>query len=133
MLAVCIPSFAAGYLVTSLGFVEMQRHFPGNYAYLEIIWYFAGINVFLMTAPVFLIVQKAAARPRQWLAQLAGATFGIYLCHFIFVQGAYDLVQRIPGIPALVRIPLMALCAFAVSYAVVWLLQRWRVTRRFVQ
>ena len=26
-----------------------------------------------------------------------------------------------------------ALCAFAVSYAVVWLLQRWRVTRRFVQ
>ncbi|WP_300740097.1 acyltransferase family protein [uncultured Alistipes sp.] len=133
MLAFCIPSFAVGYLVTSLGFVEMQRHFPGNYAYLEIIWYFAGINVFLMTAPVFLIVQKAAARPRPWLARLAGATFGIYLCHFIFVQGAYDLVQCIPGLPALVRIPLMALCAFAVSYAVVWLLQRWRVTRRFVQ
>lgn len=133
MLALCIPAFAVGYLVTSLGFVEMQRHFPGNYAYLEIIWYFAGINVFLMTAPVFLIVQKAAARPRPWMARLAGATFGIYLCHFIFVQGAYDLVQLIPGIPAAVRIPLMALCAFAVSYAVVRAMQCWRVTRRFVE
>ena len=111
----------AGYLVLAFYLTK----FPPAWSW--------RINVFLMTAPVFLIVQKAAARPRQWLAQLAGATFGIYLCHFIFVQGAYDLVQRIPGIPALVRIPLMALCAFAVSYAVVWLLQRWRVTRRFVQ
>lgn len=133
MLALCIPSFVVGYLITALGYAEMQRHFPGNYAYLEIIWYFSGINVFLMTAPVFLLVQKAAARPRPWMARLAGATFGIYLCHFIFVQGAYDLVQRIPGIPALVRIPLMALIAFAVSYAVVHVMQRWRVTRRFVE
>ncbi len=133
MLSICIPSFVVGYLVTSLGFIEMQRHFPGNYAYLEIIWYFAGINVFLMTAPVFLIVQKAAARPRPMLARVAGATFGIYLCHFIFVQGAYDLVVRIPGIPAVVRILLMAFCAFAVSYVVVRAMQRWRVTRRFVE
>ena len=59
--------FIAGYLVTGLGYVVMQKHFPGNYAYLEIVWYFAGINVFMMTAPVFILVRKAAA-PRMALA-----------------------------------------------------------------
>lgn len=132
-LGICIPAFLIGYLVTGLGYVLMQKAFPGNYAYLEIVWYFAGVNVFLMTAPVFILVQKAAARPRAWLSRLAGATFGIYLCHFIFVQAGYDLVQRIPGLPALVRIPLIACGAFAASWLVVRLMQRWRVTRRFVE
>ena len=132
-LAICIPSFIIGYLITGLGFITMQKHFPGNYAYLEIVWYFAGINVFMMTAPVFILVQKAAARPRAWLSRLAGATFGIYLCHFIFVQAGYDLVQRIPGLPALARIALIACGAFAVSWAVVRLMQRWSVTRRLVE
>lgn len=132
-LSICIPAFLVGYLATGLGYLIMQKHFPGNYAYLEIVWYFAGINVFLMTVPVFILVQKAAARPRAWLSRLAGATFGIYLCHFVFVQAAYDLVQRIPGIPALARIVLMACGAFAVSWAVVRLMQRWRVTRRLVE
>ena len=132
-LGICIPAFLVGYLITGLGYVMMQKAFPGNYAYLEIVWYFAGINVFLMTAPLFILVQKAAARPRAWLSRLAGATFGIYLCHFIFVQAGYDLVQRIPGLPALVRIALIACGAFAVSWLVVWLMQHWRVTRRLVE
>lgn len=46
-LAVCIPMFIAGYLITAFGYVALQNHFPGNYAYLEIVWYFAGINVFM--------------------------------------------------------------------------------------
>lgn len=132
-LAICIPAFVAGYLITTLGYILMQKNFPGNYAYLEIVWYFAGINVFLMTAPVFILVQKAAPRPRAWLSRLAGATFGIYLCHFIFVQAGYDLVQQIPGLPALVRIPLIACGAFVVSWLVVWLMQRWSLTRRLVE
>lgn len=53
----------------------MQRHFSGDYACLETIWYFAGIDVFLMTVPVFLIVQKATVRPRLWLARLAGVRY----------------------------------------------------------
>ena len=76
-LGICIPTFLAGYLATGLGYVVMQKHFPGNYAYLEIVWYFAGINVFMMTAPVFILVQKAAARPRAWLSRLAGRSASI--------------------------------------------------------
>ena len=132
-LGVCIPLFAVGYLVTAFGYVLLQKHFPGNYAYLEIVWYFAGINVFMMTLPVFLVVQKLASRPRAWLARIAGATFGIYLCHFVFVQAGYDLIGRIPGLPVPVRIVLNACAAFAVSYGAVWLMQRNRITRRLVE
>ena len=70
--------FIAGYLITAFGYVALQNHFPGNYAYLEIVWYFAGINVFMMTYPVFVIVRKLDFKPRAWLSRLAGATFGIY-------------------------------------------------------
>lgn len=77
-LGICIPAFLVGYLVTGAGYVMMQRAFPGNYAYLEIVWYFAGINVFLMTAPVFILVQKAAARPahgfRGWRVPRSAST-----------------------------------------------------------
>lgn len=132
-LAVCIPMFIAGYLITAFGYVALQNHFPGNYAYLEIVWYFAGINVFMMTYPVFVIVRKLDFKPRAWLSRLAGATFGIYLCHFILVQAGYDLVARIPALPTLLRILLIACLAFAASYLVVAAMQRFRVTRRFVQ
>lgn len=132
-LAVGIPLFVAGYLVTAFGYVMLQNHFPGNYAYLEIVWYFAGINVFMMTWPVFVVVQKLDFKPRKWLSRLAGATFGIYLCHFILVQAGFDLVQRITGVPTLLRIAAIACIAFAASYLVVLLMQRFRLTRRFVQ
>lgn len=125
--------FIAGYLITAFGYVALQNHFPGNYAYLEIVWYFAGINVFMMTYPVFVIVRKLDFKPRAWLSRLAGATFGIYLCHFILVQAGYDLVARIPVLPTLLRILLIACLAFAASYLVVAAMQRFRVTRRFVQ
>lgn len=45
-------------MITSVGYIITQKYYPGNYAYLEIVWYFAGINVFMMTFPVFVIVQK---------------------------------------------------------------------------
>ena len=45
-LGVMAPLFAVGYLITALGFVATQNRFPGNFAYLEIVWYFCGINVF---------------------------------------------------------------------------------------
>lgn len=70
-LALGIPMFAAGYAVTAFGYLAMQSRFPGNYAYLEIVWYFTGINVFLMTFPVFLVVRKLRLKPRRWLARLA--------------------------------------------------------------
>lgn len=132
MLAITLPMFVVGYLITSLGFLETQKLFPGNYAYLEIVWYFAGINVFMMTFPVFVIIQKLNVRPIAWLSRLASLTFGIYLCHFVFVEIAYD-VFNVSLLPNFVRILCMAITAFAVSAALVWVMEKTKLTRRLVR
>lgn len=132
MLCITLPMFAVGYAVTAGGFILTQKYFPGSYANLEVIWYFTGINVFMMTFPVFVIVQKLNVPASVFLSRLASATFGIYLCHFIFVQAGYDLLGTLSGLPVIVRILGMACLAFVVSYGVVRLLQSFRLTRRFV-
>lgn len=131
-LAICVPVFVIGYLITAFGYLTMQRLYPGNYVNLEVIWYFCGINVAMMTAALFVIVQKLGARERPWVARLAGATFGIYLCHFILVQVAYDLVGGW-AIPAIARILIMAVGAFGASYVVVRLMDSFKFTRPFVR
>lgn len=131
-LSITIPLFLIGYLITAGGFILTQEKFPGSYANLEIIWYFAGINVFMMTFSIFVIVQKLKIPSSAALARLAAATFGIYLCHFIFVQMAYDLFDS-EALPAIVRIPAMACVAFFISYLVVRLFEMTKFTRRLVR
>ena len=131
-LGVSVPMFVAGYLVTSLGYVLTQRYFPGNYAYLEIVWYFAGINVFMMTFPVFVVVQKIGVPSSRTLSSLASLTFGIYLCHFIFVEIGYDWFD-IASLPYIVRILCMACSAFGISALLVWGMSRFPLTRRLVR
>ena len=131
MLWTMVPMFAAGYAATVAGYTAMQEAFPGNYAYLEIIWNFTGINVFMMTLPVFAIVSKLNTAPRPWLSKLASLTFGIYLCHFIFVQAAYDLFD-IGGLPYIVRIICMAVTTFAVSAGVTAVMKKSGWTKIFV-
>ena len=130
-LGVMAPLFVAGYLITALGFVATQNRFPGNFAYLEIVWYFCGINVFMMTLPVFVVVQKLSVAARPWLSRLASLTFGIYLCHFAVIPACYDLLDC-AALPDWVRLAGMSVAAFAASALVVWAMRRWSVTRRVV-
>lgn len=131
-LGIGIPLFLAGYAITSIGFLTTQQYFPGNYAYLEIVWYFAGINVFMMTFPVFIIVQKIRVPSSRWLSHWASLTFGIYLCHFVIVQMGYDLITSIIRLPAVLTILLMACFTFLVCSAVVWVMEKSRLTKRLV-
>lgn len=57
-LAIGIPMFVTGYAITFGGYLIMQEYFPGNYAYLEIVWLFGGINVFMMTFPVLSVYRS---------------------------------------------------------------------------
>lgn len=133
MLSITIPMFLVGYLITSFGFIETQKHFPGNYANLEIVWYFAGINVFMMTFPVFVIVQKMNIASSAGLSKVASLTFGIYLCHFVFVEVGYDVVEAIMApLHPLVKIISIACFTFAVSAVVVLAMRSIKLTRRFV-
>lgn len=131
MTAICIPMFAVGYAITSVGYIVTNEYFPGNYAYLEILWYFAGINVFMMTFPVFVTIQKLNTRPRKWLSQAAKLTFGVYLCHFTFTFLSYDLYDT-TSLPYIVRILLVAITTATISGVVTWVMSRFRLTRILV-
>lgn len=134
LLAICVPMFLVGYAVTFGGYVVMQKYFPGNYAYLEIMWLFSGINVFMMTFPVFVAVQKIDMPSSARLSRVASMTFGIYLCHFVIVQMGYDLYEAVlpQCVPAVVKIVCNAVTVFAVSYLLVRLLSLNAYTRRLV-
>lgn len=132
--AVGIPMFLAGYTVTFGGYVIMQEFFPGNYAYLEIVWLFSGINVFMMTFPVFVAVQKLNTASSPMLSKIASMTFGIYLCHFVVIQMGYDFYESIfpTTTSPIIKIACNALTTFAVSYIIVRAFSATKVTRRLV-
>ena len=132
MAAICIPMFLAGYAITSIGYIITNNHYPGNYAYLEILWYFTGINVFMMTFPVFVVIQKINAKPRQWMQKAASLTFGVYLCHFTFTFVSYDLYDT-PTLPYVVRILLAAATTLVISLAITWTMSKFALTRRFIK
>ena len=132
--AVGIPMFLAGYAVTFGGYVIMQEFFPGNYAYLEIVWLFSGINVFMMTFPVFVAVQKLNTASSPMLSKIASMTFGIYLCHFVVIQMGYDFYESIfpTTTSPIIKIACNALTTFAVSYIIVRAFSATKATRKLV-
>lgn len=125
-------SFLIGYAITFGGYIATQKAHPGDYAFLEIIWYFTGINVCMMTIPVFIWGQRLKIKRSTAIEKIAGLTFGIYLCHFFFVLAGYDLYAG-NSLPAVLRIVLNALTAFTLSAALTWLLSRWHITGRLVK
>ncbi len=131
-LGVSAALFAAGYAVTLAGFLITQKYFPGSYSNLEIVWYFSGINVMMMTLAIFMVIQKVAVKSLPLLDRIAGLTFGIYLCHFVVVQAGYDLIHTYIWLPPWLQIPMIAIFSFAVSMFLVRMLGYSRVLRRMV-
>lgn len=128
LLAVC---FLIGYAITFGGFVTIEETHPGNYAFLEIVWYFTGINVWMMTIPIFILGPRLNVKSSRIATKIASLTFGIYLCHFFFVLVGYDIFAHM-ALPALLRILLNSFAAFSVSAVLTLLLSKWRVTARLV-
>lgn len=131
-LGTAIPLFLIGYGITSLGFILTQKFYPGSFANLEIIWYFSGINVFMMTFSVFIVMQKLPVRPSPLLSKVAALTFGVYLCHFLLVQAGYDFIYPNIGLPPYLQIPLIAVIAFSAALCVTWLLSLNRWSRKTI-
>lgn len=131
-LTVALLLFLIGYAITAGGFILIQKYFPGSYANLEVIWYFYGINVFLMTFAVFIVVQKIKVKPSPWLARVSALSYGVFLCHFVFVQLSYDLIYPTIAVPAFLKIVLIALFSFAFSLLIVWLMSLNKITRQVI-
>lgn len=131
MWGVMLPMFLAGYAITVAGYIILQKHYPGDYAYLEMIFYFCGLNVLMMTVPLFTALQRVKGRAGGMMQRLAGLTFGIYLCHFPFEYIFYDLLD-FPSVWPVFRLLGGAALTFAAATAVTWILSRSRFTRRLV-
>lgn len=129
--AVCVPMFIVGYAITFGGFVKIQDYFPGDYSYLEVIWYFTGINVFMMTFPILLVCSRIKMTPKPWLTKLASLTFGIYLCHFIFVYSSFDIYNAMEINPVF-KIFAMFLTCFVAAAVLTWILSLTSFTRKFI-
>jgi len=132
-ISIAVPLFAVGFIITFSGFLLTQKHYPGNYANLEIVWYFCNINVAMMTVAIFLIMQKLNIRESKWIKNIAGATFGIYLCHFVIVQAMTDTFLNIDYLPASLKILSIALLSFGLSYLVTKIFDTNSITRRFIR
>lgn len=131
MATVLIPMFVTGYAITFIGFIVIQEFYPGDYAYLEMIWYFCGLNVWMMTFPVFAAMQRIHRPSKPLIVRLAALTFGIYLCHFPFEYVTYDWLDT-PALTPAVRIVLGGFITFAIAAALSWLLSLWGVTKRLI-
>lgn len=131
MTAILLPMFIIGYLITFWGYVTTNSLHPGNYAFLEVIWYFCGINVFMMTFPIFVVVSRYKGRVHRVVRALAPLTFGIYLVHFPFVAAGYELWSS-SGLPDWCRIILGAVVVFAGTALIVKALYTFKPTRALV-
>lgn len=127
---VSIPMWIVGYAVSSYGFILTQEFFPGDYAKLEVIWFFTGINVLMMTFPFFVVFQKIKIRPSHFLSSMSKATFGVYLAHFVVVHIIYELVYPNVEIHAGVKLPLIAVISFVLCMAVISLLRKIPLMRK---
>ncbi len=143
-LAVALPLFVGGYLITAFGFLEAVASFVDtrvengvvlvepNWEKIEVLWYYCGINVLMMTFACFIVFQKISIRPKAWLSKLANLTFGIYLCHFFFVQVSYDWFYGNIALPPALIMLLMGISSFVMALVLSWILSLTGFTKKAI-
>lgn len=129
--AIGLPMWLFGFLSSFISFLGVLEYLPDNFALLEIPWWFCGISVFLMTLPVFVLLQRIKWKESKMVANLASLTFGIFLSHFLVVQMSYDFLYCMP-LPPFLKIPILAIVAFCVTWGVTALLKRSRFSKYIV-
>lgn len=126
-LAIGVPMFVVGYVVTFFGFRYITALPEYTDEMLELFFTYCSLNVVMMTIPVFMLAKKVnfrSARMRKALANLTLCGFGIYMIHYFFTGPSVVLMRAI-GVPVPIQIPLASVVAFGVSWLIVWAVYRW--------
>lgn len=126
-LAIGVPMFVVGYVVTFFGFRYITALPEYTDEMLELFFTYCSLNVVMMTIPVFMLAKKAnfrSERMRKALANLTLCGFGIYMIHYFFTGPSVVLMRAI-GVPVPIQIPLASVVAFGVSWFIVWAVYRW--------
>ena len=121
-----VPMFSIGFLITFKGFRFMTADPNLTEAGFELFFTYCSINVVMMTAAVFLLVQKARIHSPRIVAMLANLTkcgLGIYLAHYFFIGPAY-LATVALGLPAALRVPVAAAIVFSCNWTLIFLIYK---------
>ncbi len=118
--------FAAGYAVTYTGFSAAAADPASTEPEMELFFTFCSPNVAMMTAAVFILMQKiriSNGKICSILANLTKCGFGIYMVHYFLVGPAFILIGK-AGLPIPLQVPVMAAAIFLVSWGFTWLMYR---------
>lgn len=90
-------------------------------------------NIALMSAAVFLLFKRLPLRGSgRWISALSSLTFGIYLCHDLFLMLLRRLgISTLSFLPA-VSVPVLALGVFVCAAALAWVLSKIPLLGRFI-
>lgn len=125
-LAICTAMFTVGYAVTYTGFSAAAANPAATEPEMELFFTFCSPNVLLMTAAVFILLQKVRVSgdiTQKILANLTKCGFGIYMVHYFIVGPAFLLIGQF-NLPIPLQVPVMAIMIFLVSWGFTWLMYR---------
>ena len=123
-LPVGILMIIVGYAITAGGFISLLD--STLVSTLELTWGFETINVALMGFGLFLSLKNIRfARTTSFVAKgitdISKISYGIYLAHIMVLNFFYKLLDTMID-PIQIKMPVIALCTFIVSYLIVKLL-----------
>lgn len=125
-LAVALPLFAAGFVVTFFGFGYIMSLPKPSESQIELFWTYNSLNVVAMTFSVFLMMQlfnTTSIKVSNLLQNLTSCGFGIFMIHYFFVGIAFRAITPL-HLPVWMQVPVSALLIFAISWTLVAVTKR---------
>lgn len=120
--AISVLLFASGYFITFSGFSAAAANPASTETDMELFFTFCSPNVVVMTAGMFLLLQKARVHNLTVIKLLANVTkygFGIYIVHY-FMVGPVFIFIRMFDLPIPLQVPLMTILIFLISWGFTW-------------
>ena len=115
----------AGYAITTYGFIS-RLHTEKVINKLALTWGFETINIAMMVTGSFLMFKNIRIKDPntpfiKLLLDISAKSYGIYLAHIIILNSVHSILDH-RFASAAVKIPLIGVCAFILTYLVVTLL-----------
>ena len=124
--AICAAMFVVGYAITYCGFSSAAANPEATELDMELFFTFCSPNVVLMTAAVFILLQKVRIHNTlmaKKLSKISKYGFGIYIVHYFVVGPIFILIGKF-DLPIPLQVPIMALLIFIISWAFTWFMYR---------
>lgn len=124
-LAIACPLLVLGYSVVYFGTHWIWNTPNFTWKMAEYFWWYCSLPVAMMTTAVFLLFKQIRTTPAWTMAPLQSIGklgLGIFCMHYIFVTGAYYLLQNV--LTSAILVPGAAVCGLFISWGLMILLSR---------